>query len=206
MESSRFSWRQTGVGVGKLDQDLSLTSTCTISRVDERLLGLHVRSRGRRQQRGQLFDPTDPGQAVRSVVDVLARVRVRPTGTDRLPQDLRRDGHRRRERRPGLTGLLGSGYLPANTPSTSPTQERGYARGSRWRRSRAGPSGYDSCHIDRESDATQNMNQFFGRPNVTGDDGWYIDDIHIDSGVGDRLTLTVDGASISAFRVERARP
>ena len=51
-----------------------------------RLPELHVRSDGRRQQRGQLLRSHGPGPPPRSVVDVLPRVRLRPSRTDRLPQ------------------------------------------------------------------------------------------------------------------------
>jgi hypothetical protein len=48
-----------------------------------------------------------------------------------------------------------------------------------------------------EVGATQTMNLFFGRPNVVGDDGWYIDDIHVDTALASALTLAVDTATIT---------
>jgi hypothetical protein len=41
------------------------------------------------------------------------------------------------------------------------------------------------------------MSQFFGRPNVVGDDGWYIDDINIPQALASPLTLAVDTATIT---------
>jgi hypothetical protein len=41
------------------------------------------------------------------------------------------------------------------------------------------------------------MNLFFGRPDISADDGWYIDDIHIDQALSLALTIAVDTATIT---------
>jgi hypothetical protein len=46
--------------------------------------------------------------------------------------------------------------------------------------------------------ATETYFTFFGRPNVSADDGWYIDDVHIDGALGTPITLTADGAVIAS--------
>jgi hypothetical protein len=48
-----------------------------------------------------------------------------------------------------------------------------------------------------EVGATQTMNLFFGRPNVSGDDGWYIDDIHVDQALTFPQTIAPDTAVIT---------
>ncbi len=45
---------------------------------------------------------------------------------------------------------------------------------------------------------TQDMDHFFGRPNVSGDDGWYIDDIHVDQALLTALTLSPDTSTIAS--------
>jgi hypothetical protein len=49
-----------------------------------------------------------------------------------------------------------------------------------------------------ELGATETMFVFFGRPNVSGDDGWYIDDVHIDGALGTPISLTVDAATLAS--------
>ena len=39
---------------------------------------------------------------------------------------------------------------------------------------------------------------FFGRGDLSGDDGWYIDDVHIDAALDTALTLSVDNAVIAS--------
>jgi hypothetical protein len=39
---------------------------------------------------------------------------------------------------------------------------------------------------------------FFGRGDLSGDDGWYIDDVHIDQALDTALTLSVDNATIAS--------
>jgi hypothetical protein len=100
---------------------------------------------------------------------------------------------------PGLQGCSGAGCLPANTPTT-------ISNPGTWVRPRFSLVPFAGRTIKLrfiftsiEVGATQTMNLFFGRPNVTGDDGWFIDDIHIDSALGTPLTLSADTASISAL-------
>ena len=47
-----------------------------------------------------------------------------------------------------------------------------------------------------EIGATQTMFTFFGRPNISGDDGWYIDDIHFDGTLTTPISLTVDSPGV----------
>jgi len=49
-----------------------------------------------------------------------------------------------------------------------------------------------------ELGATETMFTFFGRPNVSADDGWYIDDIQIDGAIASPTTLLVDGDTIGS--------
>ncbi len=48
-----------------------------------------------------------------------------------------------------------------------------------------------------ELGGTETMLTFFGRGNISGDDGWYIDDVHIDGALTSAIILSVDGASIT---------
>ncbi len=50
-----------------------------------------------------------------------------------------------------------------------------------------------------ELGTTRTMYDFFGRGNINGDDGWYVDGIHIDEALSAPLTLVSDGASITAI-------
>ena len=47
-----------------------------------------------------------------------------------------------------------------------------------------------------ELGGTETMLSFFGRGNISGDDGWYIDDIHIDGALVSAIILTTDVAVI----------
>jgi len=98
---------------------------------------------------------------------------------------------------PGLAGCSGAGCLPANTPAQL------FNPGT-WVRPRFSLVQFAGRAIrlrfmftSIEVGTTQTMNLFFGRPNVVGDDGWYIDDIHVDTALASALTLTADGANIT---------
>jgi hypothetical protein len=98
---------------------------------------------------------------------------------------------------PGLQGCSGAGCLPANTANQI------FNPGT-WVRPRfslvqfAGRTiRFRFLFTSIEVGATQTYNLFFGRPNVIGDDGWYIDDIHIDQALSLALTLSVDTATIT---------
>ncbi len=99
---------------------------------------------------------------------------------------------------PGLQGCSGAGCLPANTPAQI------FNPGT-WVRPRFQLAGFAGREIRLrflsttiELGQTQLASNFFGRNDVVGDDGWYIDDIHIDQALGAKLTLSVDTANISA--------
>ncbi len=102
---------------------------------------------------------------------------------------------------PGLQGCSSpptAGCLPANTPV------RIYNPGT-WVRPRFSLTGFAGRAIrirflvtTIEVGQTQLAFNFFGRNDVVGDDGWYIDDIHIDQALATALTLAVDTANISA--------
>lgn len=48
-----------------------------------------------------------------------------------------------------------------------------------------------------EIGATKTMFTFFGRPNIVADDGWYIDDVHIDGALSTAITLSVDTPGVA---------
>jgi len=98
---------------------------------------------------------------------------------------------------PGLQGCSGAGCLPANTPSQI------FNPGT-WVRPRFSLTQFAGRSIrirflttSIEVGTTQTYNLFFGRPDISGDDGWYIDDLHIDQALSLALTLAVDNASIT---------
>jgi hypothetical protein len=97
---------------------------------------------------------------------------------------------------PGLQGCSGAGCLPANTPLV-------ISNPGTWVRPRFSLVPFAGREIrlrflytSIEIGVTQTMDLFFGRPDTVGDDGWYIDDIHIDQALGNALTLSPDTASI----------
>ena len=106
---------------------------------------------------------------------------------------------------PGLQGCAGSGCLPANTASTINNP-------GTWVRTRFSMVPYAGRQISVrflytsiEVGGTRYMDGFFGRPNVSGDDGWYIDDIRWTSGpngpnplLTSPITLSVDTSDITA--------
>ncbi len=99
---------------------------------------------------------------------------------------------------PGLQGCSGAGCLPANTPAQI------FNPGT-WIRPRFSLSGFAGRAIrirflatTSEIGATALASNFFGHNDVVGDDGWYIDDIHIDQALANALTLAVDTANITA--------
>jgi hypothetical protein len=98
---------------------------------------------------------------------------------------------------PGLQGCSGAGCLPANVPGT-------ISNPGTWVRPRFSLKQFAGRAIrirflftSIEVGDTQTMNLFFGRPNVIGDDGWYIDDIHIDQALATPLTISPDTATIT---------
>ena len=98
---------------------------------------------------------------------------------------------------PGLQGCSGAGCLPANTPTTI------FNPGT-WVRPRFSLTPFAGRAIrlrflitSIEVGVTQFTNEFFNQASISGDDGWYIDDVHIDQALSAALTLTVDSATIT---------
>jgi hypothetical protein len=98
---------------------------------------------------------------------------------------------------PGLAGCSGAGCLPANT------SEAIFNPGT-WVRTRFSLKQFAGRTIrvrflftSIEVGATQTMNLFFGRPNVVGDDGWYIDDVHVDQALTFPQTINPDTTVIT---------
>ena len=99
---------------------------------------------------------------------------------------------------PGLQGCFGGGCLPANTPTL-------ISNPGTWVRPRFDLVNFAGSQINIrflfssiEVGSTETMNGFFGRGDLSGDDGWFIDDVHIDQALDTALTLTVDSAAIGA--------
>jgi len=144
------------------------------------------------------FDPTDPGRLYGPSSTCYPEfVFVRQGQTDyRKTFDvsdigLASDG-------PGLQGCSGTGCLPANIPGGQ------IFNPGTWVRPRFSLVPFAGRTIrlrflftSIEIGTTQTMNLFFGRPNITGDDGWYIDDIHVDTALSAALTLAADTATIT---------
>jgi hypothetical protein len=101
---------------------------------------------------------------------------------------------------PGLQGCSTPGVcLPAN-PSTGTPNNPGT-----WVRPRfsLGPVAGRSILIrflysSIEVGATENMFGFFGRGNISGDDGWYVDDIRLDGTVTGAITVSLDATAIAS--------
>lgn len=145
------------------------------------------------------FDPTDPSRAHGPSSTCYPEFNfVRQGQTDyRKTFDindigLASDG-------PGLQGCSGAGCLPANTPA----QIFNPGTWVRPRFSLAAFAGrtirirFVSTTIDLGQTATANL--FFGRGDVVGDDGWYIDDVRIDQALSSALTLVSDAATVDAL-------
>ena len=99
---------------------------------------------------------------------------------------------------PGLQGCSGGICLPANTPSTINNP-------GTWVRPRfslvplAGRSVFIRfLYTAIELGTTETMFTFFGRGNIVGDDGWYIDDVHIDAALSAAIVLTTDPTVIAS--------
>jgi hypothetical protein len=99
---------------------------------------------------------------------------------------------------PGLQGCSGVGCLPANTPTV-------IANPGTWVRPRFDLVNFAASSINLrflftsiEVATTETMFGFFGRGDLSGDDGWFIDDIHIDQALDTPLTLSVDTVTIAS--------
>jgi len=98
---------------------------------------------------------------------------------------------------PGLQGCSGAGCLPANTPSVT-------SNPGTWVRPRFSLAQFAGRTIrlrflftSIEIGTTLTANLFFGRPNLPGDDGWFVDDVRIDQALSLPLTIAIDNASIT---------
>ena len=99
---------------------------------------------------------------------------------------------------PGLQGCSGGGCLPANTPTV-------ISNPGTWVRPRFDLVNFAATQLNLrflftsiEVATTETMFGFFGRGDLSGDDGWYIDDIHIDQALDTALTLSVDTTTIAS--------
>ena len=98
---------------------------------------------------------------------------------------------------PGLQGCSGAGCLPANTSTTI------FNPGT-WVRPRFSLNPFAGRTIRLRFLATtialattQTTNLFLQGGDRVGDDGWYIDDVHIDQALAAALTLSIDTATIT---------
>ena len=154
------------------------------------------------------FDPTDPDRRLgpsSTCYPEFAFVRQGQTDYrkrfDSTDIGLAGDG-------PGLEGCSNpptAACLPANTPGAVNNP-------GTWVRTRFSMAPYAGRQISVrflstaiEIGSTAYMDSFFGRPNVTGDDGWYIDDIRWTSGPSGAspllalpITLSIDAATIGS--------
>jgi hypothetical protein len=92
---------------------------------------------------------------------------------------------------PGLQGCSGAGCLPANTPTV-------ISNPGTWVRPRFSLNDFAARSI-RIRFLFTSIELGTSASYTFGDDGWYIDDIHIDKALSTALTLSVDGASITAI-------
>jgi hypothetical protein len=98
---------------------------------------------------------------------------------------------------PGYPGCAGGTCLPANTPAV-------ISNPGTWVRPKFQLNAFAAKTIRLrfitttiELGDTQTANLFFARGDIPFDDGWFIDDIHIDQAVTSALTLNVDTATIT---------
>jgi hypothetical protein len=98
---------------------------------------------------------------------------------------------------PGLEGCSGGGCLPANTANAI------FNPGT-WVRPRFSLKQFAGrvlrfrfLFTSIEVGGTQTMDLFFGRPNIIGDDGWYIDDVHVDAALTSPVVINPDSATIT---------
>jgi hypothetical protein len=100
---------------------------------------------------------------------------------------------------PGLQGCSGPGCLPANTPTV-------ISNPGTWVRPRFDLSNFAASQINIrflfttvESGTAETLYAAFNYfNNISGDDGWYIDDIHVDQAVDTPLVRSVDTATIAS--------
>ena len=95
-------------------------------------------------------------------------------------------------------GACGTGCLPPNTTTTINNP-------GTWVRPRFDLSAFAANSLNLrflfssiEIGSTEYMDGFFGRPDLSGDDGWYIDDINIAEAIDTPLTLSTDTATIAS--------